>query len=104
MYAVIQTGGKQYRVAAGDTIHVEKLDGEVGGLVQIDKVLMVGSDDAVKVGRPTVDGASVVGEILAQERGKKIVIFKHKRRKGYRRKQGHRQYLTTLRIKEIKGD
>ena len=104
MYAVIQTGGKQYRVAAGDTIHVEKLDGEVGGLVQIDKVLMVGSADDVTVGRPTVDGASVVGEILAQDRGKKIVIFKHKRRKGYRKKQGHRQYLTTLRIKEIKGE
>ncbi len=101
MYAVIQTGGKQYRVSPGDTLRVEKLVGDVGGQVELNSVLMIGGD-TVKVGRPMVEGASVVGQIVAQDRAKKILIFKHKRRKNYRKKMGHRQYLTTLRITEIK--
>ena len=102
MYAVIQTGGKQYRVSPGDTLHLEKLEGDVGSLVEIENVLMVGKEDGVTIGKPTISGARVIGEVVAQGRGKKIVIFKHKRRKGYRKKQGHRQSLTTLRINEIK--
>ena len=101
MYAVIRTGGKQYRVSPGDRILVEKLGGEIGSRISIENVLMIGGDE-VKVGRPVLEGASVVGEIVAQDRGPKIVIFKHKRRKGYRKKQGHRQHLTTLRIEEIR--
>jgi len=102
MYAVIQTGGKQYRVTPGDTIHVERLAGDVGSLVELGDVLAVSGEDKMVVGQPKVEGASVVGEIVAHDRGKKIVIFKSKRRKTYRKRQGHRQDLTMLRIKEIK--
>ena len=102
MYAVIQTGGKQYRVTPGDTIRVERLAGDVGSLVELGDVLAVSGEDKMVVGQPKVEGASVLGEIVAHDRGKKIIIFKSKRRKTYRKKQGHRQDLTTLRIKEIK--
>ena len=100
MYAVIKTGGKQYRVSEGDTLRVEKLDGEVGSKLELGEVLMVGGDK-VAVGSPTVKGAKVTAEITAQDRAKKIVVFKMKRRKNYRRKQGHRQPFTEIRITGI---
>ena len=97
MFAVIQTGGKQYRVAQGDLLRVEKLPGDVGASVVFDKVLLLGGD-AVKVGTPLVAGAKVQAEIVAQERGPKIIVFKFRRRKNYRRKNGHRQPYTELKI------
>ena len=97
MYAVIKTGGKQYRVSEGDVLRVEKLPGDVGSSIELDEVLMVGGDNA-KVGTPTVSGAKVQAEILAQDRSKKIIVFKKKKRKNYRRKNGHRQPFTELRI------
>lgn len=105
MYAVVATGGKQYRVSPGDRIEVEKLAGEVGQTVALDRVMMVGGGEgAVDIGTPTLDDAWVEALIVDQKRGKKIIIFKHKRRKGYRRKQGHRQSLTALRITGIHTD
>ena len=101
MYAVIRTGGKQYRVANGDQIRVEKLDAEVGAKVTFDEVLLVGDDASTQVGTPIVDGASVSAEIVAQERGEKLTVFKYKRRKGYRVKNGHRQSLTRIAITHI---
>ena len=105
MYAVVKTGGKQYRVAEGDVIKVERLDAEVGGSLDLDQVLMIGGADGAepKVGTPLVAGARVTAEVLDQARGPKIIVFKKKRRKGYRRKKGHRQDLTVLRIREIAG-
>ncbi len=100
MYAVIKTGGKQYRVAAGDKLRVEKLPGNVGDAVTFDQVLMVGGE-AVKLGRPLVGGAKVEAKILGQELGKKLVVFKFRRRKNYRRKNGHRQPFTALEITNI---
>lgn len=100
MYAVIKTGGKQYRVSEGDTVRVEKLDGDVGANVDFDDVLMLGGDK-VAVGTPTVSGAKVTAEIVAQDKAKKIIVFKMKRRKNYRRKAGHRQPYTELRITGI---
>jgi large subunit ribosomal protein L21 len=100
MYAVIKTGGKQYRVAAGDVIKVEKLDGEVGQTVDFDQVLMVGGDQP-KIGAPTVAGAKVSAEVLEQGRADKVLIFKKKRRKNYRRTRGHRQHQTVLRVSDI---
>ena len=97
MFAVIQTGGKQYRVAEGDRLRVEKLVGDVGAKVTFDKVLLVGGD-SVKVGTPLVAGAKVSAEIVAQARDKKVIVFKFRRRKNYRRKQGHRQPFTELKI------
>ncbi len=102
MYAVIQTGGKQYRVAEGDTIRVEKLPGDVGAKVEFGDVLMIGGAK-VKVGKPHVSGAKVTAEIVAQDRAKKIIVFKMKRRKNYRRRYGHRQPYTELRIDKVKG-
>jgi large subunit ribosomal protein L21 len=102
MYAVIQTGGKQYRVAEGDTIRVEKLPGDVGSKVEFDDILMVGGGE-VAVGKPHVGGAKVVAEITGQDLAKKIIVFKMKRRKGYRRRRGHRQPYTELRIDSVKG-
>ncbi|MAQ18671.1 MAG: 50S ribosomal protein L21 [Sandaracinus sp.] len=98
MYAIIKTGGKQYRVSEGDTIRVEKITGDVGSSVELGEVLMVGGTDDVSVGTPLVSGAKVTAEIVAQDRAKKIIVFKMKRRKNYRRKQGHRQPYTELRI------
>lgn len=100
MFAVIQTGGKQYRVAQGDNLRVEKLPGDVGGAVTFDKVLLVGGD-TTKVGTPLVAGAKVSATIVAQDRDKKIIVFKFRRRKNYRRKNGHRQPFTELKITEI---
>ncbi len=97
MYAVIKTGGKQYRVSEGDVLRVEKLRGDVGSSINLDEVLMIGGD-SVTVGKPTVSGAKVTAEIVAQDRAKKVIVFKKKKRKNYRRKNGHRQPFTELRI------
>ncbi len=104
MFAVIKTGGKQYKVAEGDTITVEKLDTEAGKDVTFDTVLMVGSGDDVTVGAPLVAGASVFGEVEEQTRGDKIVIRKKRQRQTYRRTQGHRQHLTVVKITGISTD
>ncbi len=108
MYAVIETGGKQYRVEPGDVIDIELLPeagkgGAKGGKIQFDKVLMVSSDKGVRVGSPTVSGAKVTGVKVDQVRGPKVVVFKMKRRKGYRRHNGHRQDLQRVRIDKIQG-
>ncbi len=103
MYAVIKTGGKQYRVSEGDVLDVEKLDGEVGSKVEISDVLAIGEGEGLTIGTPTVDGASVLAEIVEHGKGKKLIVFKKKRRKGYAKKQGHRQLFTSLRIQEIKA-
>ena len=103
MYAVIKTGGKQYRVAEGDLLRVEKIKGEVGEVVEFDEVLMIVNDERVEIGRPVLKDSKVVGEIVEQGKDKKIIVFKSKRRKGYRKKQGHRQQYTALKIKEIMG-
>lgn len=104
MYAVIKTGGKQYRVATGDVIKVERLPGEVGQTIGFDQVLMVGGDDVEDGGRfgtPLVAGASVQAEVLDQIKAPKILVFKKRRRKNYRRTRGHRQLQTVLRIRDI---
>ncbi len=103
MYAVVRTGGKQYRVAENDIIRVERLEAEQGAKVALDDVLLIGAGESATVGTPTVDGATVTAEVLDQLRGPKTLVFKKKRRKGYRRRQGHRQALTVLRITEISG-
>lgn len=97
MYAVIKTGGKQYRVTEGDHLRVEKLPGDVGATVTFDEVLMVGGDK-VAVGTPVVKGAKVSAQIVAQDRAKKVIVFKFRRRKNYRRKRGHRQPFTEIKI------
>lgn len=102
MYAVIKTGGKQYRVATGDTLRVEKIPGDVGTTVTFGEVLMLGGD-AVKLGAPLVAGAKVEAKIVAQDRAKKIIVFKFRRRKNYRRKNGHRQPFTALQITNVTG-
>ena len=101
MFAVIRTGGKQYRVAENDVIRVEKLDAEAGGEVTFNEVLMVGGDGESKVGAPLVDGASVTAELVEQMRDRKVIIFKKRRRQNSRRKNGHRQHLSVVRIKSI---
>lgn len=103
MYAVIKTGGKQYRVAAQDVLNIERLDGEAGAKIEFAEVLMVGNGDAIKIGAPTVAGAKVVAEVVEQTRGPKVIAFKKRRRKNSRRKRGHRQDLTKVRITEIVG-
>jgi len=104
MFAVIKTGGKQYKVAEGDTITVEKLDAEAGKDVTFDTVLMLGNGDDVTVGAPLVDGASVFGEVEEQTRGDKVIIRKKRQRQTYRRTQGHRQHLTVVKITGISAD
>lgn len=101
MYAIIRTGGHQYRVAPGDTIEVERLEGEPGSQVELGDVLMVSNDEGVQVGTPRLEGAKVVATVLRQGKGPKLVVFKYKPKKRYRRKTGHRQNLTMLSIKEI---
>lgn len=101
MFAVIKNGGKQYKVAKNDVIRVEKLDAEAGASIHLNEVLMVGDDKSQTVGVPLVDGASVSATVLEQMRDRKIIIFKKKRRQNYRRKNGHRQHLTVLRIDDI---
>lgn len=104
MYAVIKTGGKQYRVAAGDKLKVEKLPAEVGAEIHIDQVLMLGGDgDAPKVGAPLVAGASVKATVVAHGKGEKLKIFKLRRRKHYKKSQGHRQPFTEIEITGISG-
>jgi large subunit ribosomal protein L21 len=103
MYAVIKTGGKQYRVAAGDILDIEKLAGDAGAKISFDKVILVGGDGAPTIGAPFIAGASVGAEIVDQRRGRKIIVFKKKRRKNYRRKNGHRQQLTRVKIVDIKA-
>ena len=102
MYAIIATGGKQYRVSEGDKVRIEKIDGEVGAQVEFDQVLMLG-DETAKIGNPYVDGAKVTGEITAQARAKKVIVYKYKPKKGYHKKNGHRQYYTEVEIKAIVG-
>ncbi|MCK0068288.1 MULTISPECIES: 50S ribosomal protein L21 [Kordiimonas] len=101
MFAIVKTGGKQYRVTEGDVVKVEKLDGEVGKSITLDEVLMVGDDKGVKVGEPLVKGANVTAEVLEQKKDKKVTVFKKKRRHNYRRKVGHRQEVTVLRVTKI---
>jgi large subunit ribosomal protein L21 len=103
MYAVVKTGGKQYKVSKGDVIQVEQLGGAVGDTVELDQVLLIKDDNGLQVGNPTVAGMKVVGTIASQRRGKKIVIFKYKRRKNYRLKQGHRQDYSWVEITDITG-
>ena len=101
MFAVIKTGGKQYRVAKNDVITVERLPAEAGEVVALDQVLMLGEGAAATVGRPLVAGACVAATVVEQTRGDKVIVFKKKRRQNYRRKKGHRQNLTVLRITDI---
>ena len=103
MFAVIKTGGKQYKVAENDTIVIEKLDGDAGAKVEFDNILMVGEGKDVTIGAPTVSGASVTGEIAEQRKGDKVVIMKKRQRNTYRRKKGHRQHQTVVTIKSIKA-
>lgn len=103
MYAVLETGGKQYRVAAGDKLEVERLGVEVGQPVTFERVLLLNRDGQVSVGAPTVSGAKVVADVVAHKRGEKDIIWKMKRRKGYHKKQGHRQELTVVQVKEIQS-
>ena len=98
-FAIFQTGGKQYRVQNGDTIKVEKIDAESGKEIEFDKILMLGD----RVGNPYVDGARVIATVVEQKRDDKVLVFKKKRRQNYRRTRGHRQYITVLKIKEIKA-
>ncbi len=100
MYAIIKTGGKQYKVAEGDTIFVEKLDAEVDGTYTFDQVLAIGGEE-VKVGSPLIEGATVTAKVLRQAKSKKVIVFKYKPKKTYRRKQGHRQPYTKLQIEKI---
>jgi large subunit ribosomal protein L21 len=103
MYAVVATGGKQYKVQEGDVLKVEKLTGEVGSQVAFDQILMMSDGDQVKVGQPVLEGAQVKGHIVEQGKHAKIIVFKYKRRKRYRRKQGHRQPYTAVKIDAIEA-
>jgi large subunit ribosomal protein L21 len=103
MYAVIKTGGKQYRVSADQVLTIEKVAGDAGAQVEFTEVLMLGGGDGPKVGSPAVAGAKVVAEVVEQGRAPKVIAFKKRRRKNSRRKRGHRQHQTVVRIKEIVG-
>ncbi|MDW3204698.1 MAG: 50S ribosomal protein L21 [Alphaproteobacteria bacterium] len=104
MFAVVKTGGKQYRVAKDDVIRVEKLDAEAGETVILDEVLMVSDENGAKTGTPLLEGAAVEAEVVEQTRNKKIIIYKKKRRQNYRRKKGHRQQVTVLKVVDISLD
>ncbi|MBF0510269.1 MAG: 50S ribosomal protein L21 [Deltaproteobacteria bacterium] len=102
MYAIIKTGGKQYKIRAGEIFRVERLPGDVGQTVSFDQVLMLSDEtDSIKVGKPTLEGVRVDGVILKQGKGKKIIVFKKKRRKSYEKKNGHRQYFTEIKVNEF---
>jgi large subunit ribosomal protein L21 len=101
MYAVVNTGGKQYKVQKGETLRIEKIPGEVGSSVTFDKVLMVADGENIRVGQPVLENVAVQAQIVEQDKAKKILIFKYKRRKRYRRKNGHRQPFTAIRIDGI---
>jgi large subunit ribosomal protein L21 len=103
MFAIVETGGKQFKVSQGDIIVVEKLNAEVGSTVTLDKVFLVSSDKGVNVGTPTVPGAKVTAKVLEHGRAKKIVVFKYKPKKNYHKKQGHRQPFTKLQIESIEA-
>ncbi|NLY56607.1 MAG: 50S ribosomal protein L21 [Firmicutes bacterium] len=103
MYAIVETGGKQYKVSKGDVITVEKLDAEAGSEVALDKVLLVHNGSELKVGTPLVSGAKVTAKVLGHGKGKKILVFKFKAKKNYRRRRGHRQPFTKLMIQEIEA-
>ncbi|HEX9592988.1 MAG TPA: 50S ribosomal protein L21 [bacterium] len=101
MYAIVETGGKQYKVQEGDFLRIEKVDGAVGTTLELDQVLCIGGGEDVAIGRPFVDGAKVKCEILAQDRARKILVFRKKRRKGFQKMLGHRQPYTALRVAAI---
>ena len=101
MYAVMITGGKQYKVAPGDIVRVESLEGQKGDMVEIKDVFMIVDGDTMSVGKPMLASAKVTGEVVEQGRGEKLIIFKHRRRKGYRNTNGHRQNYTAIKVKEI---
>ena len=101
MYAVIETGGKQYKVSEGDVIYIEKLDVEAGADVSFDKVLLIGEGSDVKVGAPVVDGVSVAAKVIKNDKAKKVIVYKYKPKKGYHKKQGHRQPYTKVEITKI---
>ncbi|HOC09470.1 MAG: 50S ribosomal protein L21 [Clostridiales bacterium] len=103
MYAVIETGGKQYKIQEGDILSVERLGAGEGEKVSFDKVLLVSGEDGIKVGKPYVEGAAVEGEVLFHGKGRKIIVFKYKAKKNYRKKQGHRQPFTRVKITKING-
>ena len=103
MYAVVATGGKQYKVETGDILRVEKLAGDIGSEVAFDRVLMLADGESVRIGQPVVEGVTVKGRIVEQGKNKKILVFKYKRRKRYRRKQGHRQLFTAIKIDAIEA-
>ena len=103
VYAIVRTGGKQYRVEKGDVVRIEKLDGDVGSTVTLDDVLFVGGEGETRVGSPRLDGAAVVGTVVEQDRGAKIRVFKYMKRKHYRRTRGHRQSFTALRIDAVRA-
>jgi large subunit ribosomal protein L21 len=103
MYAIVNTGGKQYKIQQGDVLRVEKIQGEVGSPVSFDKVLMFSNGENVNIGRPVLDNVAVKGHIVEQGKDKKIIVFKYKRRKRYRRKLGHRQQYTAIKIDSIEA-
>jgi large subunit ribosomal protein L21 len=103
MYAIVNTGGKQYKVSQGDILRVEKIPGEIGNPVSFDKVLMFSDGENVNIGQPVLDNVAVKGHIVEQGKAKKIIVFKYKRRKRYRRKRGHRQPYTAIKIDSIKA-
>lgn len=103
MYAVVRTGGKQVRVEPEQSVRIEKIEGEVGGRIELSDVLLISNEGNPRVGMPLVDGAKVLATITKQARAPKVTIFKKKRRKGYRHRQGHRQYFTEIRIDKIEG-
>lgn len=103
MYAIIESGGKQHRVAQGEEVKLESLPGEVGEVITFDKVLLTSDGDKVNIGKPYLEKAKVVGRITRHDKHRKIVVFKYKRRKGYRRKQGHRQQFTQVKIENIEA-
>jgi large subunit ribosomal protein L21 len=103
MYAVVSTGGKQYKVEAGETLRIEKIPGEVGSAVTLDRVLMVAEGESIRVGQPVLENAAVQAHIIEQAKERKIIVFKYKRRKRYRRKQGHRQFYTAIKIDSIQA-
>jgi large subunit ribosomal protein L21 len=101
MYAVITTGGKQYKVSPGDVVRVESLDAKKGDTIELKDVFMIADGDKVSVGKPKLESARVTAEVLGEGRGEKLLIFKHRKRKGYRRTNGHRQNFTAIKVKEI---
>lgn len=103
MYAVIQTGGKQYKVNEGEVLKVEKLAGEAGDKIALEQVLLISDGEAVRIGSPVITGARVTAEVIEQGRNRKITVYKYKKRKNYRRKQGHRQAFTKIKIEKIEG-